>query len=83
MIYFLDVVLFKSIINFFYKVTLLIMLAARLQNWEIVLHGTETLPEVDKIPSSTNAADIVNIEQNSIDDKSWKLKDEVIFWFLQ
>lgn len=56
------------------------MLTARLQNWEIVLHGTETLPEVDKIPSSTHATDIFNIEQNSIDDKSWKLKEEVILW---
>lgn len=49
-------------------------LLAHLQKWELVLHGTGTLPEIDKIPQPTSVLDnAVNVEHNSIDDSdSWK-----------
>lgn len=61
-------------------------LLARLQKWELVLHGTETLPEVDMMTgvnvvpvapvsaSSAGASTSVDVQLNAIDvsEESWK-----------
>lgn len=71
--------------------TCLCTCVARLQKWELVLHGTETLPEVDMMTgvnvvpvapvsaSSAGASASVDVQLNSIDvsEESWKPNPQV------
>lgn len=71
------------------------MCVARLQKWELVLHGTETLPEVDMMTgvnvvpvapvsaSSAGASTSVDVQLNAIDvsEESWKPNPQVNIYY--